>query len=127
MNKMVLIPHSKYQHLLKKSETSEISEAESQTEPLSAPRQETEAQAEEEGQAVSKISSSTPSESLATTISASEASSGSARAPPGINYREELRGKGSVLKQKKKKKKKTAKRKPVNFPERNIVNSWIHF
>ena len=106
MNKMVLIPH-----------------AESQTEPLSAPRQET----EEEGQAVSKKSSSTPSESVATTISASEASSAPARAPPGINYREELRGKGSVLKQKKKKKKKTAKRKPVNFPERNIVNSWIHF
>ena len=42
MNKMVLIPHAKYQHLLKKSETPEISEAESQTEPLSAHRQETE-------------------------------------------------------------------------------------
>ena len=116
MNKMVLIPHAKYQHLLKKSETPEISEAESQTEPLSAHRQET----EEEGQAVGK-SSSTPSESLAT-VSTSEASSASARAPPGINYREELRGKGSIIK-----KKKTAKRKPVHFPERNIVNSWIHF
>ena len=121
MNKMVLIPHAKYQHLLKKSETPELSEAESQAEPLLSPRQE----AEEEGQAVNKKSSSTPSESLAT-ISASKASSASARAPPGINYREELRGKGSILKQKKKKKKST-KRKPVNFPERNIVNSWIHF
>ena len=117
MNKMVLIPHAKYQYLLKKSETPEISEAESQTEPLSAHRQET----EEEGQAVGK-SSSTPSESLAT-ISTSEASSASARAPPGINYRVTgIRGKGSVIKRKK-----TAKRKPVNFPERNIVNSWIHF
>ena len=98
MNKMVLIPHAKYQHLLKKSETPELSEAESQTEPLSllSSRQE----AEEEGQAVNKKSSSTLSESLAT-ISASKASS--ARAPPGINYREELRGKGSILKQKKKK------------------------
>ena len=114
MNKMVLIPHAKYQHLLKKSETPEISEAESQTDPLSAQ------EAEEEGQAVGK-SSSTPSESLAT-ISTSKASSASARAPPGINYREEIRGKGSILK-----KKKTTKRKPVNFPERNIVNSWIHF
>ena len=122
MNKMVLIPHAKYQHLLTKSETPELSEAESQTEPLSllSPRQE----AEEEGQAVNKKSSSTPSESLAT-ISASKASSASARAPPGINYREDLRGKGSILKQKKKKK--STKRKPVNFPERNIVNSWIHF
>ena len=120
MNKMVLIPHAKYQHLLKKSETPELSEAESQTEPLSllSSRQE----AEEEGQAVNKKSSSTPSESLAT-ISASKTSS--ARAPPGINYREELRGKGSILKQKKKKN--STKRKPVNFPERNIVNSWIHF
>ena len=123
MNKMVLIPHAKYQQLLKKSETPELSEAESQTEPLLSllsPRQE----AEEEGQAVNKKSSSTPSESLAT-ISASKASSASARAPPGINYREELRGKGSILKQKKKKK--STKRKPLNFPERNIVNSWIHF
>ena len=51
MNKMVLIPHAKYQHLLKKSETPEISEAESQTEPLSAQ------EAEEEGQAVGKSSS----------------------------------------------------------------------
>ena len=122
MNKMVLIPHAKYKHLLKKSETPELSEAESQTEPLSllSSRQE----AEEEGQAVNKKSSSTPSESLAT-ISASKASSASARAPPGINYREELQGKGSILKQKKKKN--STKRKPVNFPERNIVNSWIHF
>ena len=122
MNKMVLIPHAKYKHLLKKSETPELSEAESQTEPLSllSSRQE----AEEEGQAVNKKSSSTPSESLAT-ISASKASSASVRAPPGINYREELQGKGSILKQKKKKN--STKRKPVNFPERNIVNSWIHF
>ena len=119
---MVLIPYAKYQHLLNKSETPDISEAESQTEPLSAPRQEAEAQVEEEGQAVSKKSSGTPSESLATTISASKASSASAIAPPGINYRKELRGKGSVLKQKK-----TTKRKPVNFPDRNIMNSWIHF
>ena len=116
----MLIPHAKYQHLLKKSETPELSEAESQTGPLSllSPRQE----AEEEGQAVNKKSSSTPSESLAT-ISASKASTASARASPGINYREELRGKGSILKQKKK----STKRKPVHFPERNIMNSWIHF
>ena len=124
MNKMVLIPHAKYQHLLKKSETPELSEAESQTEPLSLLSSRQKAEEEEEGQAVNKKSSSTPSESLAT-ISASKASSASARAPPGINYREELRGKGSILKQKKKKN--STKRKPVNFPERNIVNSWIHF
>ena len=37
MNKMVLVPHAKYEQLLKKSEKPSLSEAESQTDPLPEP------------------------------------------------------------------------------------------
>ena len=122
MNKMVLVPHAKYEQLSKKSEKPSLSEAESQTdplpEPLSVSRQQQQQQTQEEKEKTKLEPIITPR-----TL---ELSATAPSKPPGIRHRKQQQGKGSKKATNKDNPKK-AKEEVNKFQYKDIVNSWIYF
>ena len=106
MNKMVLVPHAKYEQLLKKSE------------PLSVSRQQQQQQTQEEKEKT-KLG-------LIITPRTLELSATAPSKPPGIRHRKQQQGKVSKKATNKDNPKKP-KEEVNKFQYKDIVNSWIYF
>ena len=125
MNKMVLVPHAKYEQLLKKSEKPSLSEAQSQTDLLPEPVPLSRQQQQQQQQQTQEEKEKTKLEPVITPRTL-ELSATAPSKPPGIRHRKQQQGKGSKKTTNKDNPKKP-KEEVNKFQYKDIVNSWIHF